>query len=313
MLACRQRVPARVPLPEPHEGEQVEPIELFRIELPHAEVERVSAELHSLGTHGIEERMRPGDAGPELLAYFDASEAQAPRVLALASNERAIRVHGPEPVPKVDWEREWRAGLRPRRVGALWIRPSWCDSMGLPELLIDPQQAFGSGEHATTRLALGLLLDTLEPGDRLLDVGTGSGILALAALRLGAAGACGIETDRVACANALENARRNRLPLQLVCGDVRALAAAARFEIVAANMLLHELLPCLPRLLRAASRTLVLSGYLEEERARLEQGLRESDWKTLREEVEEQSGDRWCARVLGHARFRQSSRTSAMV
>ncbi len=290
----------------------MEPIELFRIELPHLEVERVSAELHSLGTRGIEERMRPGDAGPELLAYFATSAARAPQILALASDERGIRVHGPEPVPEVDWEREWRKGLRPRRVGALWIRPSWCDSAGSPEILIDPQQAFGSGEHATTRLALRLLLDTLEPGDRLLDVGTGSGILALAALRLGAAWACGLETDRVACANALENARRNRLPLQLVCGELGTLAAA-RFEIVAANMLLRELLPCLPRLLRVASRTLVLSGYLEEERAGLEQVLQDSEWRTLREEVEEQSGDRWSARVLGHPRFRQSSRMSAMV
>ena len=290
----------------------MEPIELFRIELPQVEIERVSAELHSLGTHGIEERMRPGDAGPELLAYFAVSATRAAPVLALASDRRRIRVHGPEPVPAVDWEREWRKGLRPRRVGALWIRPSWCESVGLPEILIDPQQAFGSGEHATTRLALGLLLDTLEPGDRLLDVGSGSGILAPAALRLGAARACGVDTDRVACANALENARRNRLPLQLVCGDVAAFAGA-RFEFVAANMLLRELLPCLPRLLGAARRALVLSGYLEDERPRLEHALRGGDWLTLREEVEEQSGDRWCARVLGHARSRQSSRMSPMV
>jgi ribosomal protein L11 methyltransferase len=290
----------------------VEPIELFRIELPQVEVERVSAELHSLGTHGIEERVGPRDSGLELLAYFAVSAARAPRVLALASDEREIRVHGPEPVPEVDWEREWRKGLHPRRVGALWIRPSWCESVGSPELLIDPQQAFGSGEHASTRLALGLLLDILEPGDRLLDVGTGSGILALAALRLGAARACGLDTDRTACANALENARRNRLPLQLVCGDIEALAAV-RFEVVVANMLIRELLPCLPRLLGAASRALVLSGYLEEEGPRLEQGLLYADWQTLREEVEEQSGDRWCARLLGHTRFRQSSRMSAMV
>ena len=218
----------------------------------------------------------------------------------------------PSPYGRSTGNREWRKGLHPRRVGALWIRPSWCESVGSPELLIDPQQAFGSGEHASTRLALGLLLDILEPGDRLLDVGTGSGILALAALRLGAARACGLETDRTACANALENARHNRLPLQLVCGDIEALAAV-RFEVVVANMLLRELLPCLPRLLGAASRALVLSGYLEEEGPRLEQGLRYGDWQTLREEVEEQSGDRWCARLLGHTRFRQSSRMSPMV
>ncbi len=291
----------------------MKPVEVFRIELPEEELERVSAELYSLGTDGFEERPRPGEGLLEVLAYFPESEAVASSVLALASAERAIRVFGPERVPQTDWEQEWRRGLRPRRVGPLWIRPSWCESRGLPEILIDPQQAFGSGEHATTRLALALLLEALEPGDRVLDVGAGSGILGLGALRLGAASACGFETDRVACANARENARGNALPLQLVCGSLDALNAGTRFEIVAANMLLHELLPVLPRLIRAASKALVLSGYLEGEGARLDGALRDSGWETTREDVEEQSGDRWFARLLGHARSRQSSRTSATV
>ncbi len=291
----------------------MEAIEVFRIELPAEELDAVSAELHSLGTRGIEERPQPGGRRLELLAYFLASAEVLERVHSLASRERAIRVRGPDRVPQADWEREWRAGLRPRRVGPLWIRPSWCASPGLPELLIDPQQAFGSGEHATTRLALSLLLETLQPGDRVLDVGSGSGILALGALRLGAAGACGLEIDRVACANARENARRNELSPQLVCGGLDALRADVRFEIAAANLLLGELLPCLPRLVRTASRALVLSGYLEGERARLDGALRDSGWQTVREEVEEQSGDRWCARLLGHARSLQSSSTSATV
>ncbi len=291
----------------------MEPIDLFRIELPEAEIERVSAELYSLGTQGIEERSRPDERLCELLAYFPESASVAKSVLELTNAERAVRVLGPERVPETDWQREWRAGLRPRRVGRLWIRPSWCASQGSPEILIDPQQAFGSGEHATTRLALGLLLEALEAGDRVLDVGAGSGILALGSLRLGAGSACCLEIDAAACANALENARRNELSPRIVCGSLDSLGGAARFEIVAANMLLGELLPCLPRMLRAATKAVVLSGYLAEERARLDRALRDRGWETLREQVEEQSGDRWCARFLGHARFLQSSSTSARV
>lgn len=286
-------------------------IEVFRIELPHAELDRVSAELHSLGTRGIEERALPEAGRVELLAYFATGGTSYREVRALATPQ--VRVRGPERVPDTDWEHEWRRGLRPRRVGPLWIRPSWCASAGAPELLIDPQQAFGSGEHATTRLALQLLLEALEPGDRMLDVGAGSGILALGALRMGAGQACAVDIDPAACANARENAHRNRLALRLVCGGLECLNVSARFELAAANLLLRELLPCLPRLATAATRGLILSGYLESERPELERALADQDWRTLREQVEEQSGDRWCARQLVHARFLQSSSTSRSV
>ncbi len=237
----------------------------------------------------------------ELLAYFAADSAPGAELAALADPARAIAVHGPEPVPERDWEALWRAGLGPRRIGKLWVRPSFAESQGVPELVIDPQQAFGSGEHATTRLALGLVLDALQAGDAVLDVGTGSGILALGALRMGAGRALGFDTDPVAIANAAENRAKNALPLALFAGTLDALAPGARFDLAVANLLLHELLPCLDALAARARRALVLSGYLAGERARLDAALANSDWVCVRESSEVQSGDRWCARLLHHA------------
>jgi ribosomal protein L11 methyltransferase len=271
---------------------------LFRIAAPPGEAERLVAELASLGTSGLEEQ---GDAW---LAYFPADAAPTAELRALADPARGIAVHGPEPVPERDWEELWRAGLVPRRIGKLWVRPSFAESQGKPELVIDPQQAFGSGEHATTRLALGLLLDELRAGDSVLDVGTGSGILALGALRMGAGRALGFDSDPVAIVNAAENRAKNALPLALFVGTLDPLAPAARFDVAVANLLLHELLPCLDALAARARRALVLSGYLAGERAKLDAALAGGAWRCVRESSEIQSGDRWCARLLHHAAAR---------
>ena len=272
---------------------------VFRIAAPPVELERLVAELSSLGTLGVEEREA------ELLAYFRSDCADLAGVLGLAVAHRHISVSGPTQVPDADWEREWRSGLAPRQIAGLWIRPSWCASAGEPELVIDPQQAFGSGEHASTRLALELLLETLRPGETLLDVGTGSGILALAAMRRGAARAVAFDTDPIAIVNAAENQARNGLPLALYCGGIEALGKHARFDVGVANLLLHELLPCLPALAARTRRALVLSGQLELERARLEAALPAGEWRCLREATEIQSGETWCARLLIHRDARQ--------
>ena len=280
---------------------------VFRIAAPQDERGRLLAELSSLGTLGVEEREA------EMLAYFRPDQAGAASLRALADPGRRISVSGPELVPDADWEREWRSGLAPRLVAGLWIRPSFCASAGEPELVIDPQQAFGSGEHASTRLALGLLLETLRPGESVLDVGTGSGILALAALRVGAASAIGFDTDPIAIVNAVENRARNCLPLSLYCGGIEALARGARFDVGVANLLLHELVPCLTALASRTRRALVLSGQLQLERPKLDAALADLDWRCEREVSEVQSGETWCARLLLHGASRNpSSRASSV-
>ncbi|MCP4002695.1 MAG: methyltransferase domain-containing protein [bacterium] len=279
--------------------------DVFRIESPVSESENLVAELHSLGTSGIEERIVSGDLERVvLLAYFSADLEVEEALRTLADSQVQIAISGPERVPETDWEVEWRRGLAPRRVAGLWIRPSWCDSPGTPEIVIDPQQAFGSGEHASTRLALELVLEELRSGDELLDVGSGSGILSLAALRLGAQRATGIDFDPAACRNAAENRMRNRLPCEFVCGTLAAIDADARFDLVVCNMLLGRMEPWFERICAHATRSLVLSGYLESECKPLDEFCERAGWRTRRELKETQSGDTWCARSLTHARAR---------
>ena len=275
-----------------------------RIEVGASDLDVLVAELWSLRTLGLEET----DAG--VLAYF--SGAEPPELGALRTDLEGVRVGTPDLVADQDWERDWRRGLAPRRVGPLWIRPSWCDTQGEPELVIDPRQAFGSGEHATTRLSLALLLDAIGPGDRVLDVGTGSGVLLLGAMRFGALGIA-LDVDPVACANARDNARANRLELPLFCGTLDALAPSERFDLVVANMLLSHLDGLLPQLCMRARRGLVVSGYLVGERERVHARVGGAGLRLGREERELQSGDVWCASLWRHTRDRHSSSNSSSI
>ena len=112
-----------------------------------------------------------------------------------------------------DWNRQWAESVRPIRIGRrIVIRPSW-EPVALQaqdiEIVLDPKQAFGTGHHATTRMLLERLEDLIHGGESVLDVGTGSGILAMVALRLGAASALGVECDPVAVDCARDYAREN--------------------------------------------------------------------------------------------------------
>jgi ribosomal protein L11 methyltransferase len=285
--------------------------QVFRIEAPPEHWDRLVGELHELGTLGIEERET--DAPPALVAYFSSSLPSPAPVHALAGLAAGVRVIGPEPVPERDWDAGWKRGLAPRRIGPIWVRPSWCAPAGAPELVIDPEQAFGTGEHATTRLALELLVGQLRAGDRVLDVGAGSGILGLAALRLGAARAFALDCCRQACRGARRNEARNALRLDLACATLDALDSEVRFDVVVANMLLSEFEPLVPRLAAHARRALVLSGYLAGEAPRVERALASAGMVTRLERFEAQTGETWGARVAAHGRDLQSSSSASSV
>lgn len=275
-----------------------------RIEAGPQALERLVAELWSLGTLGLEE------TEGAVTAYF--AGAEAPPLRRALAGIPDLAIGEAERVAAQDWEHEWRRGLAPRRVGPIWIRPSWCESRGEPELVIDPRQAFGSGEHATTRLALELLLDALLPGDRVLDVGAGSGILLLASMRCGATG-IGVEIDPVACANARDNARANGLAARIVAGGLDAVARGERFDLVVANMLWSRLDPLVVRICGHATRAVVLSGYLEGERLRVHAAMRCAGWALELEHGGPQSGDSWCASRWRHARALQSSSSASSI
>ena len=178
-------------------------------------------------------------------------------------------------VPADDWGAEWRRGLQPRRVGErIVVAPTWTSPdlrAGDVLLSIDPEMAFGTGEHGTTRGML-RLLQQVDCGDaRVLDVGTGSAILAIAAALLGAVAVDAVESDADALINARDNVERHgvaaqvRLEQSLV--DGAWLAAHGSFDIILANILSSVIRPLLPAF-RAALRpggALLVSGILEHE------------------------------------------------
>lgn len=128
-------------------------------------------------------------------------------------------------VPAQDWNEAWVRSVRPLRLGRLVIRPSWepvtLDSRDI-EIILDPKQAFGTGHHATTRMMLEWLHEEIHGGEAVLDVGTGSAILALAAVKLGAASAIGVEIDPVAAECARESVVQNALNdrIDIHCGTL---------------------------------------------------------------------------------------------
>jgi ribosomal protein L11 methyltransferase len=166
------------------------------------EIARAAVLEHFTG--GVEERR--GSGGElELAVYCSERPAALPEVEGVWSEE-----------PVADgWEDGWRAFHSGRQVrGRLWVGPPWeAPPAGLPAVVIDPGQAFGTGSHATTLLCLELLLD--QPTGPLLDLGCGSGVLALAAARLGHAPVLACDDDPLAVAASRENAARNGLAIEV--------------------------------------------------------------------------------------------------
>ena len=145
------------------------------------------------------------------------------------------------PVDDADWVEGWKAGYVPQRIGRVVIVPSWLDEPvadGELAIRLDPGMAFGTGLHPTTRGCLQLLQDLAPMPRSLLDVGTGSGILALAALQLGTERAICIDTDPVAIDAARANAEANSLAdrVELRLGTLPAAPAADPFPLVVANL-----------------------------------------------------------------------------
>jgi ribosomal protein L11 methyltransferase len=119
-----------------------------------------------------------------------------------------------------DWVERWKRFHRPVSAGGIWIVPPWEDApRGADSVLIDPGRAFGTGAHPTTRLCLDVVSE-LEPGS-LLDIGCGSGVLAIAAAKLGFAPVTGLDSDRHAVEAARANAAANRLELEFEQADAR--------------------------------------------------------------------------------------------
>jgi ribosomal protein L11 methyltransferase len=202
-----------------------------------SERDRIGAWLVAQTGQAVEER----DDGT--LVTFAEDERAAEALMAALADQGRTTDTSRRPLDQVDWTTRWRDGLGARQFGRLTVVPSWveppADQTG-PLVVLDPESAFGSGEHGSTRAALTLLERHLRPGDHVLDLGSGSGILAIAAARLGAGRAIGIENDPDAMPVARRNAARNAVTpavefLEGDAGDLAPLLGPA--DVVLSNIL----------------------------------------------------------------------------
>jgi ribosomal protein L11 methyltransferase len=172
-----------------------------------------------------------------------------------------------EEVPDTDWHAAYRSSIEPITVGPLTVVPPWLGTPSATTLVIEMGQAFGTGHHETTTGCLAALLELELDGRRVLDVGTGTGLLAIAAARLGAAEVVGCDTDPLSIEAAAENAARNGVELALHLGSLDAVPPGG-FDVVVANIdtaTLSRLAPDIAARL-ARSGSLVASGVSIERR-----------------------------------------------
>jgi len=228
---------------------------------------------------GEELTVREDPSAPYLLTAHLPDDAGAPA--AIESTERALwhlQAFGLGPIGKLrvarvddsDWMEAWKRGYAPQHIGRILIVPSWLDepiSAGELSIRLDPGMAFGTGLHPTTRGCL-TLLQRIEPmPDRCLDVGTGSGILGIAALRLGAERVVGLDTDPIAVTAAMANAAVNGLADRFEArrGTVMVELANEPYPLVLANLVASLLIELAPALVAntALGGTLIASGIIE--------------------------------------------------
>lgn len=235
------------------------------MQVPAGQAELVLAELLELAPQGLEERqVTPGVV--EYAVYGAPGELPALPDLRAAAHGALVEVRTSEVAD--DWAERWRRFHRPLVLGRrLTVRPPWEPPAGTEiDLLVDPGMAFGTGAHATTRLCLELLLELAEGAlarGSLLDLGCGSGVLALAAARLGFGPVVAADHDPLALRATRSNAAANGVGLQARRLDLRRDALPAA-QTVLAN-LLRPLLLVLAMRLTPPPRALVAGGLLADE------------------------------------------------
>jgi ribosomal protein L11 methyltransferase len=210
------------------------------------EAELVLAELLELALGGIEEA-EVGEDLIEYAVYGAPGELPALPDLRAAAGGALVEVSTSEIAD--DWGERWREFHRPLVLdGRLTVRPPWEPQGSTPiDLVIDPGQAFGTGAHATTRMCLELMLE-LEPDDRgFVDLGCGSGVLAIAAARLGYAPVIALDNDPASVEAAAANALVNGVEIDVRRHDLRTERTPAA-DTVAANLLAPLLLAWVPTL-----------------------------------------------------------------
>ncbi len=210
----------------------------------------VAVEYEGIPPDKLDEDQIPPPTTLAVRAYFPADDRAEEAKLSLEQALGYMRMMYPFPEPiykiveEADWAEAWKVHYHPIRLGRhILIRPIWVEMETTPEdvvISLDPGMAFGTGTHPTTQLCLEALEDYVKPGMQVFDLGCGSGILSIAAAKLGAASVLGVDIDTVAVTVALENIAANGVADKITIqeGSLESvLTSARRFDILLANIL----------------------------------------------------------------------------
>ena len=228
--------------------------------------------------------------------YLEPGASQVETLALIAARMEAAGIPytvETEGVEQEDWQNGWRKYYHPMDIGKrLAIVPSWQEyDTDRVKLILDPGLAFGTGGHETTSLCLEALDERVRGGERVLDIGTGSGILAIAALKLGAGNAEGVDIDPVAVRTAGENAALNGVAdkLTVLVGDLSD-KASGRYDIITANIVANAIISLAPAVpgLMAENATFIASGIIDSRKDEVIAGLEKAGLSVV--EVKEKRG-----------------------
>lgn len=271
------------------------------VDLPESEAEALEDFFHESGVAGLEVRdhqapIMPGVRAPAvgeaiIVGYFEDEAAAHEALSDLQQRFPAARA-SMEAVVQQDWSESWKSLIRSVDIGRLWVGPPWMVKdapAGKERIVIEPKMAFGTGDHPTTSLCLEAVDAFMaeHPGASVLDVGTGTGVLAIAAKRLGAGRVVGTDNDPVSVELAKENAEANGTP-ELELSEKTLDQIDGTFDLVLANILANTLTELAPLIAPKVGEKLVLAGVLVHQREQVEsayvaQGLVPDGTKTMGE------------------------------
>ncbi len=253
-------------------------------------VEFAFNELDSLGTEIDSLGKQPGE--PQCVTGFFNSPPETEAVRNAVDD--SLRIHGVtadalvsislRTVEETDWLAEWKKHWKPQDVGRFTIAPSWSEVAMSDRILIriEPNMAFGTGTHETTQLCLNAISELFLPEQSFLDVGTGTGILAIAAAKLGGRSIFACDVDRDSVTIARENAVNNGVSDRIEFADGSISGETAVYDFVCANLTLDVIIPILPLLVEKTRKTLLLSGILAEQEQLAIAAIKDLVFKDLR-------------------------------
>lgn len=260
--------------------------------------ELLIAELFELDFEGFEQEDNLLIASIPSTRLDDVKREEIER--SLYSFEDAKLINEELVLPQ-NWNSNWEQSIEPQSIGQFYVRPTWSkelvESSDLTELLIDPKMAFGTGYHATTRLILEWISEIIQENDAVLDAGTGTGILGIAALKIGAKSVFGFDIDEWSEDNCKENIVLNGVSnFEVQLGSIEVVPQNSTFDVILANINRNTLITLIPDLLFYLRKggTLLLSGLLQED----EETILSLDSVKILSHLETRQNGEWIAILL---------------